>query len=160
LQNPLQGITCHAPLTMQITASQQARGFGSPLLLSPPPPSKSKIGITFLWQEKIPEKERKATWIGRLVENIHYKHVTDAFTTVFRPRPHSKGRSSHNSILPSTISQKIHNELCQNFNHFLIMLSVEGKMAVKTARWHVQISKKIFGLTKIALAFISFNFLL
>jgi len=36
------------------------------------------------------KKELKATWLERIVEMLHYKHVTEAFTAVFRPRPNNK----------------------------------------------------------------------
>jgi hypothetical protein len=45
-------------------------------------------------------------------------------------------------------------------NNIVIMLSVEEKMAVKTARCKVEITLKIFGLEKMALAFLLFDFYL
>ena len=56
-------------------------------------PSQAKVrkkNRLFSYQEKITKRERKDTWQAQLVDNIHYRHVTDSISTLLKHRPENK----------------------------------------------------------------------
>jgi hypothetical protein len=85
-------------------------------------------------------REEKSSWLARLAENVHYKHVSDSFVSVFRHRQHNKVRHSFFKILDpkEKIKQRFFKDnysICSRDYHNYDFDAAEFVAEVAIARW-------------------------